>query len=51
MKKKVRKILLWTVGCIAGLFILLILVSFIFYPPQYVYRVLIWQESQIIMII
>lgn len=45
MTKKARKILLWTVGCIAGLFILLILISFIFYPPQYVYRVLVWGES------
>ncbi len=45
--KKARKILLWTVGCIAGLIILIILVSFIFYPPQYVYRVLVWQESDV----
>ena len=45
--KKIGKILLWTVGCIAGLIILIILVSLIFYPPQYVYRVLVWQESDV----
>ncbi len=45
--KKVGKIFLWTVGCIAGLIILIILVSLIFYPPQYVYRVLVWQESDV----
>jgi CubicO group peptidase (beta-lactamase class C family) len=45
--KIIGKILLWTVGCIAGLIILIILVSFIFYPPQYVYRVLVWQESDV----
>ncbi len=47
MIKKVGKILLWTVGCIAGLIILTILVSLIFYPPQYVYRLLVWQESDV----
>jgi len=45
--KRVGKILLWAVGCIAGLIILIILVSLIFYPPQYVYRVLVWQESDV----
>jgi hypothetical protein len=45
--KRVGKILPWTVGCIAGLIILIILVYLIFYPPQYVYRVLVWQESDV----
>lgn len=44
---KVRRIFLWTIGCIAGLIILIILVSLIFYPPQYVYRVMVWQESDV----
>ncbi len=45
--KKFRKISLWAVGCIAGLIFLIILVSLIFYPAQYVYRVLVWQESDV----
>jgi len=47
VKVKFGKVLLYAVSGIAGLIILIIVVPFIFYPPQYVYRVLVWQESDV----
>lgn len=45
--RKTVKILIWIIGGILTLLVLAILVSFIFYPPTYVYRVLVWQESDV----
>ncbi len=40
-----RKIVLWFFLLLIGLFLSYLLVSVFVYSPQYVYRVLVWQES------
>jgi len=43
--KRVGKILLWLLIGLLGLISLTLLVLALIYPPEYIYRVLVWQES------
>jgi CubicO group peptidase (beta-lactamase class C family) len=43
--QRVSKILLWLLGGLLGLILLSLLVLALNYPPEYIYRVLVWQES------
>ena len=43
--RKVSKILLWSLAALLGLIGLTLLVLALIYPPEYIYRVLVWQES------
>jgi CubicO group peptidase (beta-lactamase class C family) len=45
--KRTGKTLLWITTGIIGLAVVGILISFLFYPPQYVFRVLLWQQSDV----
>ena len=47
MFKKFVKVLLLVVAGLIGLVILGLLLSVIFYPPEYVYRILAWGESDV----
>ena len=43
--KKVGKVLLWALVGMSGLILLGLLILALIYPPEYIYRVLAWQES------
>lgn len=45
MKSKLARIVLIVLGALVGTVALLLTVAVVVYPPDYVYRVLVWQES------
>jgi len=47
MLRKIAKVLMWVIAGLLGLVLLVLLAAVIFYPPEYVYRILAWGESDV----
>ncbi len=47
MLRKITRGFLWVTAAIVGLIILILILAVIFYPPQYVYRLLVYGESDV----
>jgi len=47
MLRKIGRGLLWVIAAILGLIIIILILAVVFYPPQYVYRLLAYGESDV----